>query len=94
MTINEEEAVIKVEAGLYLNLPNEIVIVDDDIDVLHISYLPKLFKRLDDVNIFKDRISAMQTNAPMDTVDLVSSDSDTESTVTVPLLVNTVFGGC
>ena len=82
LTINEETA-IKVEAGLYLNEPNEIIIVDDDIDVLQISYLPKLFERLEAVNICEERISALQTDAPMDTIDLVSSDSDTESGVSV-----------
>lgn len=80
MTINEETAV-KVEAGLHLNLPNEIVIVDDDIDVLQISYLPKLFERLEAVNICEKRIPAIQTDATIETIDLVSSD--TESTVTV-----------
>lgn len=71
--------VIKVEADLSLNLPNEVISVDDDdYDIMEISYLPKLFKRLDDINLGDRRFAVLQT-IPTETIDLVSSDNDAEN---------------
>lgn len=73
---------VKVEVEPFLNLPNEVIYVDDDVDdvnVMEISYLPKLLARLDKINPAKQRLAALlQNNMPTDTVDLVCDDSDAE----------------
>lgn len=70
---------IKAEADLSLNLPNEVIRVDDDIDITEISYLSKLLERLDDINICERRLALLENIVPIETIDLVCSDSDAEN---------------
>lgn len=83
MTINEEP-VIKVEADRFLNLPNEIIIVDDDLDIMEVEYLPRLLERFDNISLCHQRLALLRlAPVPTETVNLVSSESETENTETV-----------
>ncbi len=66
------------EAGSvqYLNLPDEIIIVDDDVNEMEISYLPRLLDRFDNI----DRIDIRTQNiAVNETFDLVSTDDSEDN---------------
>lgn len=81
--------VIKVEADLYLlNLPNnEIIDVDDEIKIGYLSKLLERLENIDNVDRFEQRQAALQSVDLNETVDLVNSDSDTETVQVVTLLI-------
>lgn len=74
----DDEPVIKTEVICCLNLPNEIITIDDDDDddTCEITYLEKLYQKLDDMNIVAQRFGRLR-NVPIETID-IDSDSDAE----------------
>lgn len=73
-----------------LNLPDEIIYIDDDEDELEISYLSSLYERLNHIkerlNHIKERESKlmMRNNDPIDVIEIIDSDCDMESVIEIP----------